>query len=218
MAQIICEEEGGLGHIKPDPKKCNKKKGYSRFYWTKFGNIDWEATVNDPTLFDPENCCISGYVMTGEELWYCVVPQKKTATYSSVWTEDTGYYTNIINAIFEGQDINLRKAICDALECCNIVVHMFTNDVCGELVFGVDWNGTEIELGGKSLRIIEHGVYGGVQGGDESRNELNIGGETECAPLFANVGLDAFIANYEAPADPGEELKRLMLARSLQAA
>lgn len=181
VAVFPCEL-GALG----EPDDCGLKSGLSSAYWAKYSEIDWAAMVADADLFTPATHIIKEYAMVGAAVFKKIDFNRKGGNYSFTWTEESQAYAQLIPFIFEGKSNANRLALTKAISCCKIVLHLFDNNGL-ERVVGVEYNGTVFNPQVTNLKIVRHLDASGSIGGDKSRDEIDLGGESTYTPLFATV-------------------------------
>lgn len=181
MPEIIC----GLGEIL-NPEKCNDRGGFRTAYWTEDANINWTAMLADPTLFDPANQQILGYSMNGAGVFNKLTFERKAAFYDFTYTRESDVYTLLISMLFKGKQLDRRNKLAAAVNCCNVVFHLYANDGTQRVV-GRDYNGVVFDPLLDSLAISRHLDSSGQLGTSRSRDELDLGGESFLPPVFANV-------------------------------
>jgi len=191
-----CVEENVLLDLKTS-KNCNLRGGVQCAFYNKYDNIDWDAMKDDPALFDQANQCILGYALNADaQPFACLEFERKTSTYSATYTKDAGVYESIFTLNFKGKGKELRNALCDAIQCCRLIIHIFDNN-CEERVFGVEWTKTDFVEDIEPFEIIRHLDQGGLLGSTEPGDEIDFGGESLCPPLYGQVGSkDTFTALY----------------------
>lgn len=170
-----------------EPDDCNTRGGLSSAYWVKASDIDWNAMESDPTSFDPTEQKILGYIMVGAAVFTPIKFNRKGGSYSFTWTDETQSYEQLIPMIFEGKDSANRVAIQNAISCCKIILHLFDNNGL-ERVVGIEWNGSKFVPQVRNLRVVRHLDASGNLSGEKGREELDLGGESTFAPLYAEVG------------------------------
>jgi len=167
--------------------ECNIRGGLKTVYWALYSDIDWEDMAADPLQFDTATQEILGYTMVGGAVFNKLTFERKQGLYDFTYTEDTGVYEQVVTMIFEGKSVTLRNALVSTIGCCKIILHIFDNN-CLERVVGVEWDGVTFEPQVKTLRITRHLDSSGEFGTAPARDELDIGGESLFAPIYAQVG------------------------------
>ncbi len=181
MALITCALDEIL-----NPAICNGRGGIARIAWFDVGSVDWDAMAVDPLKFDPLNQTILGYTMTAGATMKQITFERKSAYYEFTYTDETGVYTDFLTFNFRGKDAARRNKLMSAIQCCNIGIHIYGNG--GEQrVFGIDWNGEDFLGLLEQGRLLRHLDAGGQLGTSVARDEIDLGGESLFAPLFANV-------------------------------
>ena len=112
---------------------------------------------------------------------------KKQAFYDFNFSDDADVYEQIITIIFEGKSKANRNAFCRAIQACKLVLHIIDSN-CLERVVGVEWNGTVFDVQTTGLKIGAHRDSSGQRGSSKARDEIDFIGESDCPPLFAEVG------------------------------
>lgn len=169
-----------------EPDECNTRGGLASAYWAKQSDIDWETMASDPLLFDPATQKILGYSMVGAATFTQVQFNRKGGTYNFTWTSETQSYQQLIPLLFEGKSNANRLAIQNAVSCCKVVLHLFDNNGL-ERVVGIEWNGSKFITQVVNLKVVRHLDASGNLSGEKGRDELDLGGESAYAPLFAEV-------------------------------
>lgn len=169
-----------------EPDDCNLRGGLSAAYWAKASEIDWASMESDNTKFNPTTQTILDYVMVGAAVFKPIKFNRKGGSYSFTWTAETQSYEQLIPLIFEGKDNANRLAIQSAASCCKIILHLFDNNGL-ERVVGIEWNGTKFIPQVVNLRVTRHLDASGNLSGEKGREELDLGGESTFAPLYATV-------------------------------
>lgn len=181
MAAITC----ALDTI-TNPASCNDRGGIRAIYWTEYDNIDWDTMAVTALQFDTANQEILDYAMVGGAVFNKVEFERKNAFYDFTYTRDQDFYELLITLMFKGKDRDRRNSLQSAIACCNIVVHIFGN--AGEQrVVGVDWNGESFSTIVEQLAVTRHLDSGGQLGTSRGRDELDLGGQSFFAPLWASV-------------------------------
>jgi hypothetical protein len=181
MAQITC----ALDQI-TNPAACNDRGGISRVVWFDVGTVDWDAMAADPTKFDPMTQRILGYTMIGGATMNAITFERKLAFYDFNYTRDDDFYTLLVTLGFKGKQYQLRNSLQSALACCNIGLHIYGN--AGEQrVVGIDWDGEAFLNIAEQLAVTRHNDRGGQLGTSRAGDEIDLGGESVFAPLFADV-------------------------------
>lgn len=166
---------------------CNIKGGLKAAYWAKISDVDWAAIAANPLLFDTTTQKLLGYTMLGGAVFHKLTFDRKQGFYNFTYTSDTDVYAQLITMIFEGKSITNRNNLVKAVSCCNLLIHLIDNN-CQERIVGIEWNGTSFEPQISKLKITRHLDASGQFGTDKARDELDLGGESLTAPLYANVG------------------------------
>ena len=181
MAEITCSLEEIL-----NPTICNDRGGIRAAYWFERDKVDWDAMLADPAQFDPVNHLILGYTMIGGAVMNKLTFERKQAFYDFTYTSDTDVYTLLITMFFKAKDSARRLKLQQAIACCDIGIHIYSNDGTQRVV-GIDYNGDVIEQQLEALRVTRHLDSGGQLGTSKARDEMDLGGEAFFAPLFATV-------------------------------
>lgn len=181
MAEITC----ALDQI-TNPSVCNDRGGIRALYWFEVEDVDWAAMAADPLQFDTTNQEILGYTMVGGATMNKVTFERKEAFYEFTYTRDTDVYELLLTLLFKAKDIARRNSLQKAIACCNIGVHIYGNS--GEQrVIAQDWNGNQFDNILEQLSVTRHLDASGQLGQSKARDELDLGGQSFYAPLFANV-------------------------------
>lgn len=181
MAEITCELDQIL-----NPTTCNDRGGIRAAYWFKTTDVDWSAMAADPLQFDPATETILDYTMIGGAIMHKLTFERKEAFYEFTYTRDTDVYTILITMFFKAKDAARRYALQRAIACCNLGIHIYTNDGTQRVV-AQDWNGDAFDDLLTGLYVTRHLDASGQLGTSKARDELDLGGEAFFAPLFADV-------------------------------
>lgn len=181
MAQIVCELPEIL-----ELDTCNDRGGIRQLYWTERKNIDFDAMLADPTKFDPVNELVLGYTMVGGATFNKVEFERKDAYYDFDFTEDTGVWSILMPMMFKGKSSDRRNKLQRAVQCCDIVAHIYDN-IGNQRVIGIDYNGEVFDPIVKRLKVVRAKDASGQLGQSLARDEMDLGGESFFAPLFADV-------------------------------
>lgn len=185
MAAITC----ALDAIS-NPSTCVKRGGIRALYWTEYENIDWASMAGEETDFDTTNQQILDYVMVSSAVFNKVEFEAKEAFYEFTYTEEQDFYENLVTLMFRGKDRDRRNSLQSAIACCNIVMHIYGYG--GEQrVVGVDWNGDAFAPILETMSVTRHLDASGQLGTSRARDEMDLGGQSFYAPLFANVAESA---------------------------
>lgn len=165
---------------------CNRRGGIRALYWTQYQNIDWETTIADPLQFDPDTHEVLEYTMVGGSTWNKIEFEKKESFYEFTYSAEDDFYTLLLTLGFAGKSVARRLALQKAIQCCEIVAHVF--GYAGEQrVIGVDYNGVTAESIVELLKVTRHLDRGGQLGTSRAGDELDLGGEGFFDPIFAQV-------------------------------
>jgi len=165
---------------------CNDRGGIRKAFWTEYNNIDWDTMLADPLLFDPTNEQILGYAMNGGAVFTEIEGESKNSFYEFTYTSEQDFYQLLVTFLFKGKDRTRRNRLQKAIACCNVVIHIYGRS--GEQrVIGVDYNGEVFDPIVEFARVTRHLDSGGQLGTSRSRDELDLGGQSFYAPLWANV-------------------------------
>lgn len=155
-------------------------------YWTEYANIDWPAMVGSATNFDEVNHEVLEYIMVGGATWNKVEFEKKQSFYEFTYTSEDDFYTLLLTLGFDGKSSQRRLALQKAIQCCEIVAHVF--GYSGEQrVIGADYNGEVVESIVELNHVGRHLDRGGQLGTSRAGDELDLTGESFFAPMFAQV-------------------------------
>ena len=181
MAVIACELLG-LNSL----NNCNDRGGIRTAFWAEYDGIDWPTMLADPLLFDPVNQQILGYAMLGGAVFSPIVGESKNSYYEFTYTSEQDFYQLLVTFLFKGKDRERRNRLQSAIACCNVVIHIYGRS--GEQrVVGIDYNGEVFDPIVEFARVTRHLDSGGQLGTSRSRDELDLGGQSFYAPLWANV-------------------------------
>lgn len=168
------------------PAGCNDRGGLRAAYWAKKSEIDFAAMVSNVLTFTPATQLIIGYTMIGGAVFTPIAFEGVGSFYNFTYTRDTDLYEQLVTLVFKGKDNPRKIAFQKAILCCDIVVHLYGN--AGEQrVLGVDYDGVSLNNIPGSLQITRHLDDGGNLGTAKAKDELDFGGQSLFAPLFANV-------------------------------
>lgn len=181
MPEITCALEAIQ-----NPAVCNDRGGIRKAYWFEFDKVDWDTMLADPLQFDTATHQILGYTMIGGAIFYELTFQRKSAFYDFTYTSEDDLYTILVQWIFKAKDNARRLALQQAISCCNLGLHIYSNDGT-QRVIGPDYNGEVIDEMLEPLRVSRHLDSSGQLGTSKGRDELDLGGESFFAPLFADV-------------------------------
>ena len=180
MPFIDCSGTPTLQEVIQSTIACLIQGGFRVAYWAKYSDVDWDNVTHTTGE-------ITAYTMNSGGRFYKVESNKKDATFNSEYTEDSQFYTDQINMIFDS--LANKAAIQSALQVGCIVLHVFDNN-CNEHVFGVEYNADldAFEQPIKTLRVARHRIDGGQLGQSSiARNELDLIGESCGGPVSASV-------------------------------
>lgn len=185
MAEITC----ALNTI-AESSTCNDRPGVRAAYWANYSDIDWDTMAGDPLDFDTTNQEILDYVMLSSAVFYKVNFERKGAFADFTYTRDQDFYNILVTLIMKGKDMDRRNSLTSAIPCCNVVLHLYMNDGTQRVV-GVEWTGDAFQTMLTKLSIVRHLDSTGQVGTSRSRDEVDLGGESTYAPLFASVAESA---------------------------
>lgn len=168
------------------PAGCNRRGSIKVLYWTEYANVDWDAMAGNALMFNPTTQTILDYTMVGAGVFKKVEFEPKGSFYDNTYTKDAGVYSLLLTMLFSGKDVTRRNSLMEAVQCCSIVVHAYGYDG-KQRVFGVDWDGEAFQVLPTPLTVTRHLDSSGQLGSSESRDEVDLGGESFYAPLFATV-------------------------------
>lgn len=176
---------------------CNTKGGIKKAYWIKRENVDFDAMAIDPLQFDIATQTIILYTLLNGALFQPIISLPKESTYSAEYTDDAGSYENLITFVFDGKGVGFRNAMCEAIKACKVLVQVYDYN-CESRLFGIDWSTDDGVFNNPidTFKIIRHLDQGGVLGGDKATDEIDIGGETECPPLYTSIAMVDFETLY----------------------
>lgn len=181
MAAITCALDEIL-----NPAVCNDRGGIREAYWFNVDDVDWDDMAGDALKFDTTNQRILGYTMIGGATMNKLSFERKEAFYDFTYTADTDVYTLLITMLFKAKDEARRNSLQSAIACCNVGIHIYSNDGTQRVV-GIDWNGDTFDGILEQLRVSRHLDSSGQLGSSRARDEMDLGGESFFAPLFAQV-------------------------------
>jgi hypothetical protein len=181
MAEITCSLEQIL-----NPSVCNDRGGIRAAYWFECDKVDWDTMIADPLQFDTTGHIVLGYTMIGGAVMNKLTFERKNAFYDFTYTSDTDVYVQLITMFFKAKDADRRLKLQQAIACCDIGFHIYANDGTQRVVC-MDYNGEVIEQQLEPLRLTRHLDSGGQLGTSKARDEVDLGGESFFAPMFANV-------------------------------
>lgn len=181
MAEFVCALDEIL-----DSGVCNERGGIRVAYWTEYNGVDWDTMLGDNTKFNATTGIILGYTMLGGAVFNKVDSLRKEARYQAEFTSDTDLYTTAVNFRFRGKSNTRKNSLQNAITCCAIVLHIYSNDGT-QRVIGVDWNGATFNPYLEPLRISRHLDAGGQLSTSKAGDELDLSAESYNAPVFADV-------------------------------
>lgn len=181
MAEITCQLDEIL-----NPATCNDRGGIRALYWFEADKVDWDAMAADPLQFDPATQTVLGYTMIGGATMNKLTFERKEAFYDFTFTRDADIYELLITLMFKAKDVARRNSLQSAIACCDVGLHIYTNDGTQRVV-GIDWNGEMFDSIPEKLAVTRHLDSSGQLGSSRARDELDLGGESFFAPLFADV-------------------------------
>lgn len=191
-----------LSNIGTNSADCNLRGGILKARWANCTDIDWGATLADPTKFLPADANgvrrLAGLVMNAGKSFKGMNFQKKSASYTNTYTSDADVYAVEIRLLFEGRDAAKSKAISEAARCCCIV--MIIVDANGEeRLFGQEFDGTQFVDPIERLRITTHTDSSGVFGESKATDEIILTAEHLDAPLYGVSGAAGLYASTATP-------------------
>lgn len=164
---------------------CNDRGGIRSIYVIERNKIDL-AALTDPANFDSANQQFTAIPLIAGSTWKKWTFERKEAFYEFTYTAEQDFYTLLITLGFKGKDRSRRNGLQSSIACCDIVAVIFGNG--GEQrIVGLDWNGDTFDPIVELLRVTRHNDAGGQLGSNRGRDELDLGGESFFAPLFANL-------------------------------
>jgi len=140
----------------------------------------------DPLQFDSATHEVLGYTMLGGATMSRLSFIRKSAFYDFTYERESDVYTILVQWIFKAKDVARRLALQKAIACCNLGLHIYCNDGTQRVV-GPDYNGDTIEEMLEALAVTRHLDSSGQLGTSRARDEMDLGGESFFAPLFAQV-------------------------------
>ena len=165
---------------------CTKSAGLKALFWALRSDIDLVATAANVSA----GGVLSAWVMVGAAVFNRVYFEREQAFYTATFTEDADSYDVLIQLMSEGKAATRTQVLREALGCCDIVIHTFDNS-CVERILGIDWDGTDLFEPVDGLHIGRHLDASGAKGSDKARDEFDIVGKQDTAPLFATVTIAA---------------------------
>lgn len=172
--------------------ECNTRGGLRCAYYARREDIDWDATAAN---YDPATNLVSGFVMLGGATFKRLEFNRKVGSYTATYTRDNGYYEVNINLLFDGKSATRSKAICDSLNCCDLVMVLFDNNCQGRLI-GVDWDGTAFDAPVEGLHISDDEDNYGAFGGDVPQDSITFSTDQICRPVHIDIDKTDFETNY----------------------
>lgn len=112
--------------------------------------------------------------------------ERKEAFYDFDFTEEADVYTLLLTFLFKGKDNDRKNSLQKAIACCRMGAVIFSNDG-SQRVIGRDYNGLVFDNLLEEMTVKRHKDAGGQLGTSKSRDELDLGGESFFAPLFATL-------------------------------
>lgn len=189
MAEIVCALEGINS-----PANCTDKKGVRRAFFAQRSLIDWDAMLADPLKFSESDEQILGYTYLAGGKHVEIEYERRSGQFDATYTGDQGYYEVLFQFIMEGKDRTRTNALKRLAACCDLTVHVYLSDG-SQRVIGIDYDGTIFDIPLSRFRVERHLDSAGAFDGDPARDEVDIQGQQEFAPLYANVPVADMIAN-----------------------
>ncbi len=153
--------------------KCNDRGGIRVVYWTEFANINLVA-LNATEFFDEATETIIGYPpLLNNGVFTKVSFEPLTSFYNFNYTRENDYYENLITLGFKGKSSDRRMKLQRAIACCNIWLHIFSNDGTSRVV-AVDYNGVNFVQQVEGLSITRHDDNGGQLGSSRATDALDL--------------------------------------------
>lgn len=165
---------------------CNDKGGIRVLYWTEYNNIDWAAMAADALQFDQTTRKVLAYTMVSSATFNKIEFERKTAFYDFTYTSDADVVSLLMTLAFKGKDNDRKNSLDHAIRTCAIVCHIYDENG-KQRVIGVDWNGVTFNLPVEYLEVKRILDSSGQKGSSKSRDEMDLGGEQDFLPLFAEV-------------------------------
>ena len=168
---------------------CNVRGGIREIYWARVGDLNLTA-MNAVANFDAATQTILGYVMNNTAVFKKLSFNKKSSFYDFTYSSDEDVYTQLVTIILEGKSVDTRNALCKAIACCDLVLHIIDNN-CNARVVGIEWDGSTLSAQTDPAKIGRHLDSSGQLGDSKARDEVDFIGESFCPPLFATVEVSA---------------------------
>lgn len=181
MAQIQC----GLQAI-TTATNCNLRGGIRAVYVAQYGDVDWATMLGDNTKWDTATNTIKGYTMVGAATFKKLTFERTSALLDVTYTRDADVFEILLTVIFNGKENARKLALENMLQCCSLVAHVFYNTGV-ERVLGVEFNGSTFAEQIQPLRVTRYLDSAGQLGQGVARDEIDLGGQSFYAPLFATV-------------------------------
>lgn len=187
MALITCELDGITGVA-----GCTKKKGVRRAFFAQSSLIDWPAMLADPSKFDPAAEQVLGYTYLAGGKHVEIEYERRTGQFDATFTGDQGYYDVLFQMIMLGKDRTRTNALKRLAVCCDLSIHLFLSDG-SQRVIGIDYDGEVFDRPLDKFDVARHLDSAGAFDGDDARDEIDIQGQQEFAPLFASVPVSELV-------------------------
>ena len=181
MPQIVCATPEIL-----NPTTCNDRGGFYAAGWTTYEAVDWAAMAADNSKFDQTTATLLDYTMQTGGVFNILTSKAKDAYYEATFTSENDYWELLVAQIFEGKDVARTNAFNQAIQCCQLILHLFANNG-KDRVFGVDWNGTSFQPTLEPLRVGRVLDAGGQIGSNKARDEMDLTGQSLFAPIHSTM-------------------------------
>lgn len=156
--------------------------------------------LTDATLFDKACRNVLGFTFEDPAVKFEMVRfAVKDSTYQGEYTKDTDFYTHLLTLVFNGKDCNQTTTIKDWVRNCQLVMVVWTYDCNKGRLIGIDYDSEADEFVAyeTGLYVERHLDTHGQKGdGANPRDEIDLGGESECPALWVDISIQDFIANY----------------------
>lgn len=158
---------------------------------------DW---LTDALLFDKACNNVLGFTFTDPLVKFNMVRfSVKDSFYSAEWTKEAGFYPHLATLVFKGKDCSQTKTIKDWTKNCQLLMVIWTYDCDKGRVIGIEYDADADELVSyeSGLEVVRHlDTHEQKGSGAVPRDEIDLGGESECPALWMDISISDFKANY----------------------
>lgn len=185
---------------------CGKKPGIKHIFAAERKLVDWDAMKANALNFDSTNFEVLSYIYKTGGQHVEITFDRNTGQFDSTYNPDDKAYETVVQAVLSGKGRDRTHALRKLVDCCDLTLHLYMSDGT-ERVVGPEYDFEDdvfIEPVDK-LAVSRHLDSQGTRGGDDPRDEIDFSGQTDYAPLFANVPVAELVASalaVEAATDP----------------